>query len=65
MADRPVLIQELEITPEGVEAGLAVLRESGRMDYPADGPDQLLVVEIIEAVLSKYPNNLKIEKSYF
>ena len=43
---------EIVITEEMVEAGLSVLRDSGRLSSEADGPDQLLVEEIVRAVLT-------------
>jgi len=42
-------LREIEITPEMIEAGVKALWEAGRTDYQADGPDQLLVREILRA----------------
>jgi hypothetical protein len=42
--------QEIEVTPEMIEAGLHVLWESGAIENPMDGVDQKLVRKIFVAM---------------
>ena len=44
-------IQEIEITPEMIEAGVSFLWSSGRWDFQADGPDQLFVRQLLSRCL--------------
>lgn len=60
MADRPAQTEEIEITPKMVQAATQLLWEAGRMDYQADGPDHLLVYDILCAALSQAGYTTKI-----
>jgi hypothetical protein len=57
MADRPArsaaepVENELEVTPEMVEAGIRVLYDSGAIENPALGVDRELVRQIFLAML--------------
>lgn len=44
---------DIEITPAMIEVGVMVLRDSGRLDSEADGPDQALVWEILHQAFGK------------
>lgn len=49
--DRPALAEnEIEVTPEMIEAGLNVLWESGALETPMKGADQIVVKEIFVAM---------------
>jgi hypothetical protein len=52
MVDRPTQREEPEIkvTPEMIEAGVSVLWESGAIENPMDGVDQILVQKIFVAM---------------
>lgn len=45
----------IEITPAMIEAGVATLREAGRLSLEADGLDHLLVQNILEEALARSP----------
>ena len=50
--DRLVLDLDQMLTPDVVQAGLAVLRQSGVVDIPLDS-DELLVAEIFATMLTR------------
>ena len=43
---------EIDVTPAMIEAGVAVLQDSGRLRLDQDGPDHLLVQSVLTAALS-------------
>ncbi len=42
---------EIEVTPEMIEAGLRVLRESGAVENPIEGVDGMLIEEIYRTMV--------------
>ena len=46
---------EIEVTPEMIEAGVDVLWKSGSVEIPMDGVDQALVQKIFSAMLRARP----------
>jgi hypothetical protein len=44
---------EIEITQKMVEAGVVVLRDSGRLTNEVHGPDQVLVEDILRAAFAQ------------
>ena len=58
MCDRPAIKpEEIEITPEMIEAGVRVLLESGAVENPIAGADEILVKKIFLAVYREFLNN--------
>jgi len=56
MCDRPATdpTEEIEITPEMIEAGFKALVESGITEFPLEG-DRLTVAEIFHSMYSTRP----------
>ena len=52
-------LSDLEATPEMIEAGVHVLQNSGRLEYEAPGPDELLVTAIFREMELKRQSSVK------